>query len=139
MERVYEIELAIFGAFAGLVTPPSIYLAKKFIEPIFQLRELISEILYSLTFYENIYSNPGTTPNHYKVSNILSQHASNLGSKLYLVKYPQIPAFLKLIPSKANITVACSELIGISNMLFHLNYVKNIYDSSNRIRKLLNV
>jgi len=134
---VYEIELAIFGLFAGLVTPISIYLGKKLIEPIFQLRELVSRILYSLTYYASTYSNPGITPQHRECSDVLRQHASDLESKLYLIKYPRIPAVLGLIPKKVDVLAASRELIGMSNMLFSTQNVKNIYEASVKARKLL--
>jgi hypothetical protein len=136
---VYEIELAIFGAFTGITTPISIYVAKRLIEPVFDIRQLISKISYSLTYYANIYSNPGNSPAHQETSMILRQHASDLTSKLYLVKYPNIPVLAGLIPPKENITAACSELIGISNMLFHPQFSLRIYESSEKIRKLLRI
>lgn len=134
---VYEVELAIFGAFAGLSTPISIYLAKKMIEPVFQLRELISEISYSLTFYANIYAGPGNSPKHHEVSDILRQHASNLKSKFYLIKYPRIPTFVGLIPSKSDIEAAHKHLIGISNMLFNNRFTMDIIECHEKIEKLL--
>jgi hypothetical protein len=133
----YEIELAIFGAAFGLVTPISVYLAKKIIEPIFELRELISKIFYLLALYADVYSNPASTPKHLEVSGILRDHASQLGSKLILVKYPQVPAFLRLIPSKANVDLASMELIGISNMMLHGSSVVQIANSHRKIMKLL--
>jgi len=133
----YEIELAIFGAFVGLLTPISIYLTKKIIEPVFQLRELISEILYSLTLYGNVYSNPGKSSRHQEVSDVLRKHASALLSKLYLVKFPEIASFFKLIPDENSIRGASTELIGISNMMFDLQFVTNIFESSEKLTKLL--
>ena len=136
---VYEVELAIFGAFVGLFTPISIYFAKKLFDPIFQLRDLISKTSYSLILYGNIYSNPGNTPKHREVSDILRQHASDLRSKLYLVKYPRFFVFLGLIPPKSNVEAAHRELIGISNMLFNQRFVTNIFHSSENIKRLLGI
>jgi hypothetical protein len=133
----YEIEITIFGAAVGLVTPISIYIAKKIIEPTFKLRELISNIVYSLTYYADIYSNPGATARHQKVSRIFRHLASELVAKSSLIKCPQIPASLGLIPPVANINAASRELIGISNMLFHGSFVTQIAGSSEKVAKLL--
>jgi hypothetical protein len=139
MRMVYEIELAIFGASVGIATPISVYLAKKLIEPVFGLRELIGEIAYSMNYYANIYSNPGMSPNHQKVSTILRQLASKLVSKLYLVKYPSVPATFGLTPSIQDTVTASRELIGISNMLFSAQNVQAIYKSSEEIKKRLRI
>lgn len=133
----YEIELAIFGAAIGLVTPISIYFAKKMIEPVFDVRELISKVVYSMNYYANIYLRPATTPKHLEVSDILRGLASELVSKSCLVKYPQIPAFFRLIPSKANIEQASSELIGIHNMMLNSTYASEISRSSEKVTRLL--
>jgi len=133
----YEIELAIFGAFVGLFTPIGVYLAKKIIEPVFQLREVISDIMYSLTLYGNVSSNPRTSPRHHEVSDILRKHASALLSKLYLVKFPSIASSFGLIPDENSIREVSKELIGISNMMFDLQFVTNIFKSHEKISKLL--
>jgi hypothetical protein len=134
---VYELELAIFGAAIGLVTPISIYLAKKMIEPIFDVRELISKVVYSMNYYANIYSNPANTARHHEVSDILRKLASELMSKSILLKYPQIPAFFRFIPSKANIEQASRELTGIHNMMFDSTLTSEIARSSEKVAKLL--
>lgn len=134
---VYEIEFAIFGAALGLVTPISVYFAKKMIGPVFELRELISKVVYSMNYYANVYLNPAGTPKHLQVSDILRGLASELVSKSCLLKYPQIPAFFRLIPSKANIHKGSRELIGISNMMLHSTYASQISDSSEKVAKLL--
>ena len=136
-ETEFEILGIVIGYVAGFVTPILIHLAKKMIEPVFGIREQISKIVYSMNLNANIISSPANDARHLKVSDELRVLASELLSKLVLVKSPQIPAFFRLMPSRANIEQASRELIGIHNMMLDSTRVVDIAHSSEKLARLL--
>lgn len=98
--KIYEIEmcqnelfkiiliscLTVLGGIVVFVMGQII--TKFFIEPLHEQSKLIGEIAYSLIFYANLYSNPGSG-NFEKIeeaSKVLRQQASQLLEKSYAIK-----------------------------------------------------
>jgi len=94
-------------------------LLKLVIEPLQELKKEIALTLDSIVFYENISSNPGFNSKEEidKVSSVLRKHASNLKAKLSIIPFYTFWYMLRILPSKENIEIVSSNLIGLSNSL----------------------
>jgi hypothetical protein len=136
----YEIEVAIIGIVGTAVASICVYFAKRYFSSFSQLRKTISEVSYSMNMYAPIFLNPTNDPKHQEVSDIFRDLASRLQQQLYLIKYPRFGStFLRIPSSKKNIDSACGELIGMSNNMLHQGYMSEIYESSEKVKKLLKI
>ena len=135
----YEIEVAIIVIVGAAVASICTYLVKKYISSLSQLRRTISEVLYAMNKYANVFLDPANDADHLEVSDIFRSLASKLQQQLYLVKYPRVGVIFRQIPSKKDIDSACRELIGISNNMLHQGYMSEIHESSEKIKKLLKI
>jgi len=90
------------------------------IEPVHELKKVISNISLSLIEYANVYSNPGVWGEEKEkdVSNILRKLSSQLNAHLYLIPKYTLVATIFGLPSKDNLIQASKNLIGLSNSVF---------------------
>ena len=93
---------------------------KIFIEPVQELMRTLGQIRYCMTFYANIFCNPGVVdPNKMdQTIDELRLSASKLHGAVYLVRFLKLWELLKFIPSKENLEQVSSELIGLSNSVY---------------------
>ena len=126
MSQLYQIfltaGLTVFGGI--LVLTAGQVLVRFFIEPIHELRKLIGEIDFSLTFFANLYANPATDglpvdERRRSASDTLRQQASQLRAGVraipcYDLLQTQMPRFLA---KREHLKKASENLIGLSNGL----------------------
>lgn len=93
------------------------------IDPLTELRKLIGEISDNLIYYGNVYANPGFAGAEQEnaAERELRKNASLLRAKSYALPFYCIFSFLQLVPSKADITIASTNLIGLSNSVHQGN------------------
>lgn len=93
------------------------------LDPLSDLRKLIGEISDNLIYFANIYMNPGISG--VELENV-AQHELRKKASLLRAKSNALPLynffyFLRLVPSKKNIIVASTNLIGLSNSIHQGN------------------
>lgn len=110
--------LTILGGIIVLVIGQII--TKFFIEPIHEQSKLIGDIAYSLTFYANIFSNPGNgKPEQMEeASKILRQQASQLLEKNYTIQWYWLWELLRVVPKQEDVIAASQSLIWLSNFIY---------------------
>jgi hypothetical protein len=114
-----------FTVLAGFLTFVLGQLAiKLFVEPIHEFRRVIADIAFALNEYANIYCNPGNTGDEResererKVSSELRALSSRLNAQMYIVPAFDITVNLFRLPSRQNVDVAATHLIGLSNSVY---------------------
>jgi len=97
------------------------------IEPIHKLDEIRGEIADSLVFYADRYSNPGSGSQKAmnEASSVLRQKATLLMSRVYLIRWYGFFSQLRIVPNLENVKRASSNLIGLSNSIFHGDPTRN--------------
>lgn len=93
------------------------------IDPLSDLRKLIGEISDILIYYANVYANPGA--GDIEIQNVAQNEIRKMAS-LLRAKSNALPIYdlfskLRLVPSKKNISIASTNLIGLSNSLHQGN------------------
>jgi hypothetical protein len=93
---------------------------KLVVDPVHELRKTIGLISHALIERGNIIMNPGVPSEEVmrSASEELRQLSSQLQSHLYLVPCYKVTARIFRLPSKDEILVASSALIGLSNSVF---------------------
>jgi len=114
-----------------------------YIKPVNKLSKVIGEILDSLVFYANIYTNsarPDISPEDKKsrdeASFTIRHNATLLLSRAQQVRLYSVASALRVVPSKLAINEAHSNLIGLSNYCFKSNPI-GTFELSERVKKLL--
>lgn len=146
MSQLIKIVLTLaFTVFGGIVVFVFGQVATKFfLEPIHEQSRAISEIIDSLIFYANLYTNPdkgipaSASIERHKASNTLRRHASQLSSKTSMIAWYGLWEFLKIVPKRSDVTVACKGLVGLSNTLFS-GTPEDAREYTAQIRKALNL
>lgn len=94
-------------------------LSKFFIDPIKEQKALIGKVEDELTFYANVYCNPNINRGNRTVEaeDKIRQLSTLLRSKTQIIPCYSLWGKLRLIPTKKNINLAASELIGLSNSI----------------------
>ncbi|PHX06127.1 hypothetical protein [Vibrio splendidus] len=90
---------------------------KLLIEPIQELRKLVSKIAYDLIKLANVLANP-TNPekeNFTEARMVMREHSSNLHAHFYLVPFYNISCRLFGLPTEREVLNATKELIRLSN------------------------
>ncbi len=92
-------------------------LLKLFLEPIHELKKVISRISFDLIKSANIFSNPdeGKDDAFTEASKIMREHASSLHAYFYLVPLYRFTSRLFGMPSEEDILKATKQLIRLSN------------------------
>lgn len=122
MKIVLTSASAVFGGVVVFVIGQ--VATKFFVEPIHEQSKTISEIIDSLIFFADLYSNPDSRdpPSAAKerdeASKTLRRHASQLSSKTSVIIWYRLWEFLRVVPKRSGITEAARGLIGLSNSLF---------------------
>lgn len=98
MAWVVTIAVGILIAVIGLIV----------LEPVRELRKVISETVEALTFYSSNYSSN-------KARDVLYQKQSQLGARAQDVRFYRVFSFLGVIPDIASIERVCKNLRAISN------------------------
>ena len=118
---------------------------KFFVEPVNVLSQTIGEVLDTLIYYANIYTNPvreGESESkemselRKEAQKTLRQKGTLLISRANRVRWYTISSFFRILPKKDNIKEAHRELILLSNSCFTCDALKT-YKSSERITELL--
>lgn len=116
---------------------------KFFIEPLDKLSETIGEVLDTLVYYSNIYTNPVIEHEPIEMTTLrkdaektLRQKATLLLSKASRVRLYGFASFFRVIPPKKNIIEAHKELIFLSNSCFSGN-PEGTFKSAEKIKILL--
>jgi len=110
------------------------------IEPIHEQDEIRGEIADSLTYYANIYGNPGMgTPQHISAADKFRQQASQLLSKTRLIRKYGFFSWIGLIPNMQNVMKAHANLIGISNSVNTKGSATQNVKWADEIRKFLSL
>jgi hypothetical protein len=93
------------------------FLESFFVQPILQLRLHIGDVANELSYYANIYSNPGVVTNEdgKKATDTLRRLSTQLSSKVICVPWYSFWSFMRLVPTKRNIKLAYKGLINLSN------------------------
>ena len=113
---------------------------KLIIEPVHKQDEIRSEIAHFLTYYSNVYSNPGLgTPQHTVAVNKFRQLAALLISRTFLIRKYWFFSWIGLVLKKSDILKAHSSLIALSNSINLRNYAKQNVHRAEEIRKLLKI
>jgi hypothetical protein len=110
--------LTIFGGLLVLILGQIIQ--RFFIEPIQEQSKVIGKIASDLSFYANVYSNPGFVNKEMQdeASKSLRQVASELRGVSQTIPWYGLWAFLRFVPKHKNIIRASANLIGLSNGLY---------------------
>jgi hypothetical protein len=122
MKIVLTSALTVFGGIVVFVIGQ--VATKFFVEPIHEQSKAISEIIDSMIFFANLYSNPdsrnppSTAKERDEASKTLRRHASQLSSKTNSIVWYRLWEFLRVVPKRSGVTEACKGLIGLSNNLF---------------------
>lgn len=139
---------AFFQALVTVIIGVSVYAlgevtVKFFIEPVNQLSETIGEVLDTLVYYANIYTNPfrageptEMTDARGDAAKSLRQKATLLMSKATRVRWYSFASFFEIIPTKQRVEDAHREMIFLSNSCFTCDPVET-FKTSERIRILL--
>jgi hypothetical protein len=95
-------------------------IVKFFIEPIHEQATLIGEISYALTFYANIYSNPGLgkPDDMYEASQTLRQLASRLRATTRAIRWYGLWQLLGIALKQKALMDVSTDLIGLSNGIY---------------------
>jgi len=98
-------------------------IVKFFIEPANEQSKLIGEIFFGLTYYRNVYANPGSARDEIldKTSDAFRKYGSQLKGTTNAVRSYKLWETLGLVPIRANIDKAVGNLICIANSI-HLPY-----------------
>jgi len=139
LSKLFEIFLtAALTIIGGVIIFVTGQLILRFIvEPIQDLNRLRGEIAYSLIFYSNVYMNvppPYTdlsedNKSRDEVQKIFRQLASQLCPKINIIPWSTAWGMLQIVPKFQNVTLATTELIGLSNSIHAVNV------DFNRIRR----
>ncbi len=122
MSELLKIVLTLVGGFAAFVFGQ--VATRFFLDPIQEQRKVISEIIDSLIFLADLYSNPdnrqppGAEKERSEAEKTLRRHASQLSSKTTMVVWYRLWVFLKIVQKRSGVDQACKGLIGLSNNLF---------------------
>jgi hypothetical protein len=147
-----EYSSALFQALLTVIVGVVVYAlgevtVKFFIEPVNRLSETVGEVLDTLVFYSNVYTNPVTKNQNQTLTReeiddrseaqkALRQKSTLLSSRANTVRLYGVAAFFRAIPTKNRVDEACRELIYLSNSCFTCNS-KGTFESDQRIRILL--
>lgn len=95
-------------------------IVKFFIEPANDQSKLIGEIFFGLTYYRNIYANPGNARDEIldKASDAFRKYGSQLKGTTNAIRSYKLWETLGLIPIRANIDEAVGNLIRIANSIY---------------------
>jgi hypothetical protein len=118
---------------------------KFLIEPVDQLSQMIGEVLDSLVYYSNVYTNPviGAEPREMtelrnEAQNKLRQKATLLMSKASRVRLYSLASFFRIVPRRESVNKAHGELIFLSNSCFlRMTDSLRTFESSENVKKLL--
>jgi len=122
MKIVLTSALTVFGGVVIFVIGQ--VATKFFVDPIHEQSKTISEIIDSLIFFANLYTNPdkrnppSVPKERDEASKTLRRHASQLSSKSNAIVWYRLWEFLRVVPKRSGVTEACKGLIGLSNNLF---------------------
>jgi hypothetical protein len=122
MKIVLTSAVTVFGGIAVFVIGQ--VATKFFVEPIHEQSKAISEIIDSLVFFADLYSNPdnrnppAALEERGEASKNLRRHASQLSSKTNAIVWYKLWEFLRVIPKRSGVNGACRGLIGLSHNLF---------------------
>ena len=102
-------------------------LSRLVVEPVIEVRRIIGRVDYSLTFYANLYANPGSGTE--EAMTTASTEARRLASEL-LAQVRAVPcygvfAFIRWLPTMSNCRIASGDLIGLSNSVHGGNSLEN--------------
>ena len=155
MSEIYQIILtSALTVVGGVVVITMGQLAIKFwIEPLHELRGLIGEIDFSLTYFAPQYSSPIVMPGssdlsreqHDQARAMFRGHAGQLRAKSRRVLAYGLSGKLGLVPPRAKVFKASENLIGLSNSVFAPNteaaerYITNSAKLSKEIMELLRI
>lgn len=130
--------ITIFGSIFVYVVGKIV--SRFFIESIHKQTSIIGKIDYSLSFYANIYGNPGQENQEYheKTSKELRQLACELIEKTNMIWGYNILGFLRIVPLRKKIFEVSSNLIELSNSIIRGDADRNV-DLRDNIRELLNM
>jgi hypothetical protein len=143
---------ALFQALLTVIVGVVVYAlgevaVKFFIEPVNRLSETVGEVLDTLVFYSNVYTNPVTKDQNQTLTQAeiddrseakkaLRQKSTLLASRANTVRLYGVAAFFRAIPTKSRVDEACRELVYLSNSCFTCSPT-GTYKSDQRIRILL--
>lgn len=95
-------------------------IVKLFIEPAHEQSKIIGEIYFALTYYSNIYVNPGRGKDEIleKTSDAFKKYGSQLKGATYAIRLYKLWESLGLVQIESNVKEAVGHLIRISNSIF---------------------
>lgn len=132
----------LFTIIGGLIVLVIGQIIIKFIlEPIQGQKKIISEISSSLSYYANIYTQPGyTTPEIQQKASLDIRHIST-DLKAITNSIPKYDFFesLEMVKPKEDIFTACEDLMGISNNLGMKDNADQNTIWSDEVKKLLDI
>jgi len=145
MSLASELEILV-TTFLTVLTGSSIFILGNFalrlvIEPVLKLRSSIGRTAHTLSFYSNIYSNPGNfdEETNRTVSTAFRNVAAELKACEYEIFALKIWAKLTLIPKVSSINDAYGRLLRLSNSIYKEgDGVQNAKDAD-EIRKRLKI
>ncbi len=113
---------------------------KLIIDPVHELRKLIGEIAFSLSFYGNVYCNPGSGEPETmdNTSRVLREHASHLRAGAYAIRWYRYWEYRRWLPKQQEIALASKRLILLSNCVHKGDPIKND-DTRKEIENLLGI
>ncbi|MGD0070286.1 MAG: hypothetical protein ABSB71_01840 [Candidatus Bathyarchaeia archaeon] len=144
MDWLFALGEAILTVIIGVTVYALGEVAVKFyIEPVNKLSDVIGEVLDSLVFYSNIYTNSARAPiseeeNKFRLEaqNTLRQKATLLSSRESRISLYSVASFFRAVPKKESMQDVYSGLIFLSNSCFQCNPIGTSL-LSERIIKLL--
>ena len=133
---VLTSSITIFGGVIVVVLGQIVI--KFFIEPIYNQRQIIGEILENLRYSANVYSNPEVFKKEQKeeVFGRFREQSSELSARTYAIPWYGLWQRFKFVKSKEDIGEASSNLMGLSNLIYSNDH-KEIRDVVNKVIKLL--
>lgn len=119
MSEAYRIALTSMATVLILVCGQ--VLIRSFIDPFYKLRNAIGEIGYTLLYYKNVLTNPGTMPQEEerKVARLLRQKACLLKTREHGLLWYRLFQVLHVVPPRKEIDEAVKQLVGLSNSVGH--------------------
>ncbi len=110
--------LTIVGGVVVLVIGQ--FLTKFVVEPIHRQFALVGEIADALTFYANVYCNPGVGEKKLmdEASTTLRKLASQLKAITLSIRLYSLWAKLRIVPMRSDVALVSSNLIGLSNGIY---------------------
>ncbi|MFA0834247.1 MAG: hypothetical protein ACC609_09595 [Methanobacterium formicicum] len=138
-----QLVTALFTVIAGVLVLVFGQIAIKFfIEPLQRQKACIEDIAYYLTFYADLWNNPGndSPEERQEGSDKVRGLASRLVSTTNTINffYPLLVLF-KLSPSYRNIYIVKLNLIGISNSFFARNATERSHLSDRNTQRVYNI